>query len=425
MPLVPILMPQLGESIAEGTVVNILISKGDNVEADQEILEVETQKATMGVPTICGGKVVEISAELDTSYPIGHVLGIIETSDEEVERTGAKTLDDIKPKSTIASTSPAAKKTKGKQPKGKKSADKTSHFGPQKETHVEESAGVQPHVHGLPVPASATGASYISPRMRARMAELGMNAADLAGIAGSGAGGRVTVQDFERFLREIESTTTTNASALRVAVADSMRRAWTRPLATVGRSVSLEPLLAHRRKQSDPKPGPALYALRALAIALSENPAVGGRLIGKRIVHPEAIDIGFAVEVEHGVIVPVLRSADKISLKKMTAPYQDLVGRARNRKLKAAEHRPGVATVTNFGTFGIVWATPIPLPEQNLVLGLGTGRKMPVWNEEKQTFIPVVQAELTLSFDHRILDGGGAGRLLQRICELLAKPEKL
>ena len=84
-----------------------------------------------------------------------------------------------------------------------------------------------------------------------------------------------------------------------------------------------------------------------------------------------------------------------------------------------------IATVTNFGTFGLTWATPIPLPEQTLVLGLGAGKKVPHWDEQKNEFVPVTEANLTLSFDHRVLDGGAAGRLLAKIAELLQKPEKL
>jgi pyruvate/2-oxoglutarate dehydrogenase complex dihydrolipoamide acyltransferase (E2) component len=283
---------------------------------------------------------------------------------------------------------------------------------------------VEPVVGGLPVPAGATGASYISPRLRARMLELGLNASDLAGVAGTGAGGRVTVEDFEIFLRGIEQHRMTPASPMRIAVADSMRRSWTRPLATVGSPVIMDALLAHR-KAANPKPGPALYAIRALALALAENTAVAGRLIGSRIVHPRAIDIGFAVEVDDGVLVPVLREVDKTPLSQMVANYNKLVEQARTRRLSADSSRPGIATVTNFGTFGIVWATPIPLPEQNLVLGLGAGRKSPFWSDEVKQFVPMVEAELTLSFDHRVLDGGGAGRLLARVAELLQKPELL
>ena len=84
-----------------------------------------------------------------------------------------------------------------------------------------------------------------------------------------------------------------------------------------------------------------------------------------------------------------------------------------------------IATVTNFGTFGLIWATPIPLPEQTLVLGMGAGRPAPHWDEKKGQFVPVTEANLTLSFDHRVLDGGAAGRLLQRIGQLMGQPEKL
>jgi pyruvate/2-oxoglutarate dehydrogenase complex dihydrolipoamide acyltransferase (E2) component len=256
------------------------------------------------------------------------------------------------------------------------------------------------------------------------MTELGLNAADLAGVAGTGAGGRVTVEDFEGFLRGIEMHRMTPASTMRTAVADSMRRSWTRPLATVGSPVVMDALLAHRRKAT-PKPGPALYAIRALALALYENTAVAGRLVGNRIVHPKAIDIGFAVEVEDGVMVPVLRDVEKKPLASLVESYNHLVELARARRLPVDGRGPGIATVTNFGTFGIVWATPIPLPEQNLVLGLGYGEKVPHWSDEVNQFVPVTKAELTLSFDHRVLDGGGAGRLLARVAELLQQPEKL
>src|SRR5262249_1331959 len=111
---------------------------------------------------------------------------------------------------------------------------------------------VQPTVRGLPVPAHAAGASYMSPRLKARMNELGLHAADLAGLAGSGAAGRVTIEDFEKFIANLEKHKLTQASSMRVAVADAMRRSWTRPLATVALPLALDALLAHR-KASQPK----------------------------------------------------------------------------------------------------------------------------------------------------------------------------
>ena len=397
MPSIPIIMPQLGESIAEAAIINFLVQPGDQVEGGQDLIEVETNKATMTVTAPCGGRIESFSAQLNESYAVGDVLGKIEVTAEEAKRFGL----DVPAPAKSSDTEIQVKQ----QPAGK-------------------SSRVEPTIRGLPVPANATGASYMSPRLKARMHELGLSAADLAGIAGSGAAGRVTVEDFEKFMVNLEQQKLTKASSMRVAVADAMRRSWTRPIATVGLPVVIDALLAHR-KACDPKPGPALYALRALALALAENSAVAGRLVGTNIVHPSSIDVGFAVEAEDGVLVPVIRGADKKTLKELVVRYDELVELARQRKLPADATGGSVATVTNFGTFGLVWATPIPLPEQTIVLGLGAGRKVPHWDEAKSQFVPVMEANLTLSFDHRVLDGGAAGRLLQRIAALMKQPEKL
>jgi pyruvate/2-oxoglutarate dehydrogenase complex dihydrolipoamide acyltransferase (E2) component len=260
--------------------------------------------------------------------------------------------------------------------------------------------------------------------MKARMIELGLHASDLAGLPGSGAAGRVTIQDFEKFVANLEKHKLSKASSMRVAVADAMRRSWTRPLATVALPVCFDPLLQHR-KSRNPKPGPALYALRALAVALAENSAPAGRLIGQQIVHPSAIDVGFAVEAAEGVLVPVLRNADKRPLNELVERYNELIELAHQRKLPADATGGPIATVTNFGTFGLTWATPIPLPEQTLVLGMGAARRVPQWDEAKAQFVPVMEANVTLSFDHRVLDGGAAGRLLARVAQLLGAPEQL
>jgi len=253
---------------------------------------------------------------------------------------------------------------------------------------------------------------------------LSLTSADIAGIAGTGAAGRVTIKDLENFLGGIEGLSAEKPSAIRTGVADAMRRSWTRPLATVGLSVCLDPVLEDRAKR-DPKPGPALYVLRALALALCEQPEAASRLIGGRAIRSGSIDIGVAVEAGEGIMVPVIRNADKTSLSDLATSYNELVDLARRRRITAEQTAGGIASVSNFGTFGLDWGTPIPLPDQTLLLGLGAGKKSPTWSEEKQQFVPTTQAELTLSFDHRSLDGGGAGRLLKRIVELLAEPAKL
>jgi pyruvate/2-oxoglutarate dehydrogenase complex dihydrolipoamide acyltransferase (E2) component len=401
MPQIPIIMPQLGESIAEATILSFRVQAGDSVEVDQEIIEVETNKATMNVTSPCKGKVARFSAELHESYPVGAILGYLEATPEDAARQGFDTVVLTRQKAAAGGDDEA------RDAIGDKSRQK-----------------VQPTVRGLPVPAHAGGASFMSPRLKARMAELGLHAADLAGIAGSGAGGRVTIQDFENFIAGIEKHKQSPASSMRIAVADAMRRSWTRPIATVGLPVCLDAMFAHRRR-SQPKPGPALYALRALAVALGENSAPAGRLIGKKIVHPSSIDLGFAVEAEDGVFVPVIREADKKPLKELLGRYNELIELCHQRRLPVEATGGSIGIVTNFGTFGLMWATPIPLPEQTLVLGVGAGRKVPAWDQARGQFVPVTEANFTLSFDHRFLDGGAAGRLLTRIAALLNTPEVL
>ncbi|MGL5019169.1 MAG: dihydrolipoamide acetyltransferase family protein [Luteolibacter sp.] len=412
MPTVPILMPQLGESIAEATVVRLGIAVGDFVRTDQEIIEVETNKAVMGVTTLCDGVVSELRAQEGISYSVGTLLGLLEVTEAEVARTGVESLESLE-----------AKRSASTQAGRPNQAEANLHFALDDDDY-EEAPAVVPSVKGLPVPTGVMGAHYISPRMRARMDDLGIREADISAIAGTGAGGRVTVEDLERFLDYLDTWPSSPASPMRLAVADAMRRSWTRPLATVGLPVLLDRTLDHRRNQA-PRPGLTLYLLRAFALALTETPTTAGYLIGDKVVHPRSFDIGVAVQVEDGVVVPVVRKVDQKSLTDLISEYDDLVDRARRRRLTEQDCSGGIATVTNFGTFGLTTGTPIPLPNETLILGIGAGVKKPVWSSQVEAFLPATVADLLLTFDHRVVDGGGAGFLLNRVSALLQKPESL
>jgi pyruvate/2-oxoglutarate dehydrogenase complex dihydrolipoamide acyltransferase (E2) component len=403
MPQVPIIMPQLGESIAEATIVDIKVKPGDEVVPDHEIIDVETNKAVIGVTTPCKGKIDKITVQLKETYPVGTVLGYVEASEEDAARF-KKTVPEP-PKETVAMEIP------GREEQATVAV------------RQRDGEGVR-RTGGLPVPAAAKGAGFLSPRVRARMDELQLTNADLAGIPPTGAGNRITIKDLENFMHKLENQTAHEASAIRSGVAEAMRRSWTRPLSTIGSSVNLDPVLQDRQSR-DPKPGPGLYALRALALALAENPGAAAKFIGSRVVQSNSIDVGIAVEAEDGIMVPVIRSADKTSLADLTAKYKELVDFARQRRISPDMQAGGIATVSNFGTFGMEWGTPIPLPDQTLLLGLGAGKKVPSWDENKKQFVPKTEAQITLSFDHRSIDGGGAGRLLKRVIELLEDPKKL
>ena len=125
------------------------------------------------------------------------------------------------------------------------------------------------------------------------------------------------------------------------------------------------------------------------------------------------------------MLVPVIRHADQFPLTDLVERYNRLVELARARRLPGSDTGGSIATITNYGVFGLTMATPIPLPEQTLLLGMGIGRVTPSWNPTTKTFIPVTEAQFTLSFDHRVLDGGAAGRLLQRVSTLLNSPAEL
>jgi len=407
MPQVPVIMPQLGESIAEAPIVNIKIKPGDEVVDDQEIIDVETNKAVMGVTTPCKGKIDKITVQLKETYPVGTVLGYVEASEADAARFAKQ------------APPPSQREVAEEIP-----ARADQEVAPARERKIAARDGEGARVGDLPVPAITKGATFMSPRVRARIAELQLTTADLAGIMGTGAGNRVTIKDVENFLHKIEKQTAHEASAIRTGVADAMRRSWTRPLSTIGSSVNLDPVLQDRQSR-DPKPGPGLYALRALALALEENPGAAAKLIGNRVVQSNSIDVGIAVEAEDGIMVPVIRGADKTSLADLTTKYKELVDLARQRRISPDMQAGGIATVSNFGTFGMEWGTPIPLPDQTLLLGLGVGKKTPSWDEAKGEFVPKTEAQITLSFDHRSIDGGGAGRLLKRVIDLLEDPKKL
>jgi pyruvate/2-oxoglutarate dehydrogenase complex dihydrolipoamide acyltransferase (E2) component len=396
-------MPQLGESIAEATIVDIKVKPGAEVVPDQEIIDVETNKAVMGVTTPCKGKIDKITVQIKETYPVGAVLGYVEASEEDAARF-KKTVPEP-PKGTVAMEIPGREEQAAVA------------------TRQKDGEGAR-RISGLPVPATAKGAGFLSPRVRARMTELQLINADLAGIPPTGAGNRITIKDLENFLHKIEDQTAQEASAIRAGVADAMRRSWTRPLSTIGSSVNLDPVLQDRQSR-DPKPGPGLYALRALALAVAENPAAAAKLIGNRVVQSSSIDVGIAVEAEDGIMVPVIRAADKTSLVDLMTKYKELVDLARQRRISPDMQAGGIATVSNFGTFGMEWGTPIPLPDQTLLLGLGVGKKVPSWDKEKKQFVPRTEAQITLSFDHRSIDGGGSARLLKRVIELLENPKEL
>ncbi len=418
MPQVPILMPQLGESIAEATIMQLLVQPGDTVQADQEVFEVETNKAVMGVTTVCGGTIVSLDVSAGETVPVGAIMGIIEATEEEIERSGATPLNE--------SSTPAPPEA----PAAEKNADRDgAHFRTEGEFREGVPGGGRRKTpgeggRGLPVPMGRRGSRFLSPRIRARMDELGITEADMAYVVGTGPNGRITIDDFEQFINYVDGWPSHPASPMRRSVASSMQRTWRRPIASCGRPIFMAPIILHR-KNHPRKPGITLYFLRALALALAEAPECAGYMVGGRILTPRRIDLGVAVQVADGVMVPVMRNVNEYTLDELVDEYNKVVKQARDRRLDPAYQGGGIATVSNFGGFGLTDATPMPLPSESLILGVGAVQKVPVWSDEVECFLPVEQAKIVASFDHRVVDGGDVGRLMLRIAHYLEHPEFL
>ena len=373
-------LPQFGESAAEATVMAWLVAPGSPIAAEQELVEVQTEKSVLTVAAPSAGLLIEHCAAPGTKVSVGEVLAYLEVADDAA---GAEPSPQEAPRAARGTALPA----------------------------VPRPATPRHAVRRTP------GASFYSPRVRTRLDAHGMLPADLAAITGTGEGGRVTAEDIDRYLAEGSPM-----SPMRQAVAASMLRSWERPLATVARPVRIDPLVSHRRTISG-RPSATVYCLRALALAFKDDDRMARRIVGSRINRPSSMDLAVAVEVDDGVLTPVIRKVDSLDLSSLTAAVENAVESA--RKGRAADLGEAVSTVTNYGTFGLAWATAIPQPGQSMILGIGAVRYVPDWNPAAKIWDRTREAELTLTFDHRIADGGAAARLLMRVAELLEHPERM
>ncbi len=374
-------LPQFGESAAEATVMAWLVAPGTAIAAEQELVEVQTEKSVLTVAAPSAGVLSEQCAEPGTKVAVGAVLAYLEVAGGANDPAPA-------PGDPAPSSAPTPARSAVPRPATARHATRRT-----------------------------PGASFYSPRVRTRLDEHGMLPADLAAIIGTGEGGRVTAEDIDRYLAEGSPM-----SPMRQAVAASMLRSWERPLATVGRPVKIDPLLTHRRTVEG-RPSATVYCMRALALALKDDDRMARRIVGSRISSPSSMDLAVAVEVDDGVLTPVVRKVDSLDLSSLTAAVENAVERA--RKGRASELGEAVSTVTNYGTFGLTWATAIPDPGQSMILGIGAVHYVPDWNPAARVWDRAREAELTLTFDHRIADGGAAARLLMRVADFLEHPERL
>ena len=388
-----VLMPQMGESIAEGTIVRWVKMVGETVDRDEPLFEISTDKVDAEIPSPAGGVLVEIRAEEGKTVPVHTVVAVIGGEGEAVA-----------PAPAPADTGPV-------------------NWG-----------GVSARGPRGPAPGAGPGASTPrrpSPVVRRLAAQHGV---DLAAIAGTGAAGRVTRADVLAFVAgrggsSVDATSTVAAGPVgRVEPMSVMRRRIAEHMVTSRRTsahvhtvfeVDFSGIAALRadRSASEGTPAYLSYIATAVADALVAMPLVNASVDGDNVVYHEQVNLGIAVALDWGLIVPVIKQADRLSVDEMDAAITDLATRARSKQLSPDDVAGGTFTITNPGGFGSVLGMPIINQPQSAILCVGKIEQRPVVVDD--AVVARLRAFLTVGFDHRLIDGALADRFLARVKDTL------
>jgi len=448
---VDVQMPQMGESLAEGTIVRWLKAEGDLVDRDEPLVEISTDKVDAEIPAPLGGTLRRIVAAEGETVPVGATLAII-----EAEGAAGAGDDDPRPELPIGTPEPAATETAD-------SSESAGHFRhAEGATTVRFGSGSRTR-RGQPAAAPSSARRVFSPAVLETARHAGLSLDILVALPGSGRGGRITKRDVERALVARDAPDSPPATPLpptgpsgraggveipaeyvyrpsdedRVEPMSPVRRkiahhmAWSArisPHATAFAECDMSQaaaVIGAYRSVGEPRAGAVLsytvLAAHAAVRALAEFPALNASIVGDSLVLKPHVHLGVAVALRDSdeLVVPVVREADGLSLEGLASAIRDLASRARARRLTAEEVRGGTFTLTNPGAFGGLGGTPILNQPQVAILGLGAIVKRPVVVGDAIAIRPIMQCALT--FDHRATDGLVAFRYLDRFCRLLGE----
>lgn len=369
-----VIMPQLGESIAEGTIVKWLIPPGGRIEKDQPLLEVETDKVSLEIPSPTAGFLTEVLVEAGQTVPVGTVIARLEG---------------------------------------------------------QAATGVVNRVGGMvvrPMEPSPTGEDHYSPAVRQLAKEHGV---DLSQVTGTGTGGRVTKKDVLDFIAKTGPVGTVAAPPVQHSTSSAYRSeeeiipftAMRRTIAN--RMVKSRQTSAHVvtffeadfsgiGKIRDAHGLTYLpFVIHAVTRAIKDVPTLNSSWGEQGIIIKKDIHIGIAVALEDGLLVPVVRNADRKSVTQLAKEVADLAERARIKRLNPEEVQDGTFTITNHGGFGSLFSTPIISQPQIAILGVGSVQKRAVVVNDAIAIRPM--GYLSLSFDHRVIDGATADHFMSKV----------
>lgn len=453
MAKIELIMPKMGESIVEATILNWVKQVGDEVSEDETILEIATDKVDSEIPSPVSGKIVEILFNVDDVVEVGTVIAIIENDQAETSQDKNIKPEPSESKEAQTETVPA-----------QATPEPTPPIIPS--TPIETTPAIPSPAQPQTVPAGGSKRFY-SPLVKNIAAQNGLSAGQLDSIPGSGANGRVTKHDILSYLNSpkqshtipakpqqknrVSKETFTQSTPIiqsqisapmsgedEIIVMDRMRKLianhmvmskQTSPHVTSFIEVDVTDIVDWRTRVK--QNFQATYGqkitytpifIQAVVRAIHDLPLVNVSVEGDTIIKKNRINIGMATAMKTGnLIVPVIKQADQHSLLGLTKQVNDLAFRARNNQLKADEIQDGTFTVTNVGTFGNVMGTPIINQPQVAILAVGAIRKKPaVIETDKGDFIGIRHMMfMSLSYDHRVVDGSLGGRFLKRIADYL------
>jgi pyruvate dehydrogenase E2 component (dihydrolipoamide acetyltransferase) len=438
---IEVTLPELGENIAKGDVVRVLVNVGDMVEKDQSVLELETDKATIEVPSSAAGKVSEVRVKAGESVKVGQAIVVLDDAGAAAGKAPAKAAKpDAKSDAPVdvqhAAAAPAAEPAKAPPAEPARPAA-------QKTASVVDIQTARP----LPPPPRVDGSAPVpaAPSVRRYARELGVNIAD---VSGTGPGGRIgqhdvksrvqtllaggatgrpaapPLPDFTRW-GEVEVTPMSN---IRRKTAEQLSASWIAPHVTQHEKADVTTLEEFRRAYG-PRVEAAggkltvtaiLVKIAALAIQRYPQFASSVDMVNQTVIVKKYCHIGLAVDTPNGLLVPVLRDADRKTLTEIAVEMGTLSKKARDKKLGLDEMAGGVFTITNLGGIGGTAFTPIVNQPEVAILGLSRGAMEPVWRDG--SFVPRQMLPLSLSYDHRVIDGADGIRFLRFIAEALEQP---
>ncbi|HVW05190.1 MAG TPA: 2-oxo acid dehydrogenase subunit E2 [Vicinamibacterales bacterium] len=431
-------LPELGENVEKGDVVRVLVNVGDVVAKDQSLLELETDKATIEVPSTLAGKITEVRVKAGEKVKVGQPVFLIETNGSPAAAAA--------PKAEAPAATPAA--APAPAPAAQPAAAAPPPPAARPSAPVVDIAAARPAA-SAPAPAPArveTGAPVpAAPSVRRYARELGV---DIAEVPGTGPGGRIGQTDVKEHVKTLLAqpggariasgplpdftkwgdVDVRPMSNIRRKTAEHLSGAWQAPHVTQHDRADVTELEAFRKSQGGKveKAGGKLTVtailLKVVSLALKKYPQFASSvdMANNTVVFKHYCHLGVAVDTPNGLLVPVIRDVDQKTITEIAVELAGVSQKARDKKLTLDDMSGAVFTISNLGGIGGTSFTPIVNHPEVAILGVSRGAIEPVWRDGE--FVPREILPLSLSYDHRVIDGADGARFLRFIADALEQP---